>query len=175
MTFHKADCGGYVKSGKNLRDETIKSLTDFFQALFVQKKIDGMLKHAKMNWLCLCTKQHIANNICEKHNRNKMSYMLCGLWERMQCDNWLTTDAIMAAVDASLDAMNATIRKKATAKQWASAESTARGTIVKRQCQRSHGHGMTSADKMKKASVTITKDACVTKCMQLTTSGQAPM
>ena len=74
-------------------------------------------------------------------------------------------DAIVATVDASLDAMNTKIRKKATAKQWGSAARAVRGTIVERRCQRSRGHGTTSTDAIKKASMMITKNACMTKRM----------
>ena len=38
MTYHKSDHTKYVKSGKNLDDKTLKSLMNYFQALFAQKK-----------------------------------------------------------------------------------------------------------------------------------------
>jgi hypothetical protein len=38
MTYHCADRTEYVKSGKKLSAETIKSLTNYFQALFFTKK-----------------------------------------------------------------------------------------------------------------------------------------
>ncbi len=51
MTYHRADRAEYVKSRKKLASKTIKSLTNYFQALFSQKKIDGTLERAEINCL----------------------------------------------------------------------------------------------------------------------------
>ncbi len=51
MTYNRADRAEYVKSGKKLASKTIESLMKYFQALFSQKKIDGMLERAKINRL----------------------------------------------------------------------------------------------------------------------------
>jgi hypothetical protein len=52
MTYHCSDCTEYVKSGKKLSAETIKSLTEYFQTLFTQKKADGSLERAKLDRIC---------------------------------------------------------------------------------------------------------------------------
>ena len=44
--IHCSNQTKYVKSGKKLDDEMLDSLTGFFQALFVQKKANGLLEHA---------------------------------------------------------------------------------------------------------------------------------
>jgi hypothetical protein len=44
MSYHKNDCKKFVCSGKTLNDETIESVTTFFQALFEQRKLNGMIK-----------------------------------------------------------------------------------------------------------------------------------
>jgi hypothetical protein len=44
MSYHKNDRRKFVLSGKTLDDETIESVTTFFQALFEQKKLDGMIE-----------------------------------------------------------------------------------------------------------------------------------
>ncbi len=49
MTYHRSDHTEYVKSGKKLSAETIKSLTEYFQALFAQKKADGSLERAELD------------------------------------------------------------------------------------------------------------------------------
>ncbi len=54
MMYHRADRAEYVESRKKLASETIESLTNYFQALFSQKKIDGTLERAEIN--CLCTR-----------------------------------------------------------------------------------------------------------------------
>ena len=44
ISYHKNDRKKFVLSGKTLVDETIESVTTFFQALFKQKKLDGTIK-----------------------------------------------------------------------------------------------------------------------------------
>jgi hypothetical protein len=44
MTYHHADHAEYVKSKKTLAVETIESLTNYFQAIFSQKKLMALLK-----------------------------------------------------------------------------------------------------------------------------------
>ena len=44
MSYHKNEREKFVLSGKTLNDETIESVTTFFQALFEQKKLDGMIE-----------------------------------------------------------------------------------------------------------------------------------
>ena len=46
---HCSDHTEYVKSGKKLSAETIKSLTEYFQSLFAQKKADGSLERAELD------------------------------------------------------------------------------------------------------------------------------
>ncbi len=43
MTYHRADCTEYLKSKKKLAAETIESLTNYFWALFSQKKLMARL------------------------------------------------------------------------------------------------------------------------------------
>ena len=51
MTYHKADRNKFVASSKILSNKTIESLTEYFQALFAQKKSNGMLEKQEMNRL----------------------------------------------------------------------------------------------------------------------------
>jgi hypothetical protein len=44
MSYHKNDHKKFVLSGKTLDDETIESITTFFQALFEQRKLDGTIE-----------------------------------------------------------------------------------------------------------------------------------
>ncbi len=44
MSYHKNDREKFVLSGKSLDDETIESVTSFFQALFEQRKLDGTIE-----------------------------------------------------------------------------------------------------------------------------------
>ena len=45
MSYHKNDCEKFILSRKTLDDETIESITTFFQALFEQKKLNGTIEH----------------------------------------------------------------------------------------------------------------------------------
>jgi hypothetical protein len=66
MTYHCADRAEYVKSRKKLASETIKSLTNYFQAHFSQKKFDGTLERAKIDRLRHRAKKRLASNLREK-------------------------------------------------------------------------------------------------------------
>ena len=56
---HKADCNKFVLSRK-------KSLTEYFQALFAQKKSDGMLEKQEMDHLRSRTRKWVAKDLCHK-------------------------------------------------------------------------------------------------------------
>ncbi len=86
MTYHHADHAEYVKSGKKLATKTLKSLTSYLQALFAQKKANGMLKHAKLDCLCNREKRRLASNLCEKCKAHQTSYTRCELREHGRRD-----------------------------------------------------------------------------------------
>jgi hypothetical protein len=44
MTFHKTDRSEYVRSGRQLEDETIVSLAEYFERLFNARLLDGSLQ-----------------------------------------------------------------------------------------------------------------------------------
>ncbi len=66
MSYHRPGCTKLVESGKNLHDETLESLMVYFQALFAQKKADGLLEQAKLNRICNQAKQHLASNLSQR-------------------------------------------------------------------------------------------------------------
>ncbi len=84
MTYHRTDHAEYVKSGKKLSAETFKSLTGYFQALFSQKKIDGMLEHAEIYRLRNRAKKQLASDLCKKRDACRTSYTQQELQEREQ-------------------------------------------------------------------------------------------
>jgi hypothetical protein len=51
MTYHRKDRLEYIRSSKKLCDETIDTLTAYFQSLFAQRMNDGTLKRVKMDRL----------------------------------------------------------------------------------------------------------------------------
>ena len=66
MTYHKADRDKFVASGKKLADETIESLTEYFQALFAQKKSDGTLEKQEMDRLRNHARKRVAEDLRHK-------------------------------------------------------------------------------------------------------------
>lgn len=51
MMYHCANCTEYIKSSKKLANETIESLTAYFQLLLEQCKLNGTLEC--INFDCL--------------------------------------------------------------------------------------------------------------------------
>jgi hypothetical protein len=74
MAYHQADRFQYVKSGKKLSAKTIETLTAYFQLLFLQQKLNGMLERAKVDWLHNRTKRTLASNLLEKHKARQTSH-----------------------------------------------------------------------------------------------------
>ena len=87
MTYHRADRAEYVKSGKKLASETIESLTNNFQALFSQKKIDGMLERAKIDRLHNRAKKQLASDLREKREACRSGYTRRELRDCARRDN----------------------------------------------------------------------------------------
>ncbi len=57
MSYHKNNHKKFVLSGKMLDDETIESVTTFFQALFKQKKLDRTIEQREVNQLRKCLRE----------------------------------------------------------------------------------------------------------------------
>ena len=74
MTYHRADRAKYVKSGKKLADETIETLSAYFQSLFAQRKIDGTLERHEVERLRNRAKRTLANNIREKREARRSNH-----------------------------------------------------------------------------------------------------
>jgi hypothetical protein len=87
MTYHRADRAEHVKSGKKLASERIKSLTNYFQALFSQKKIDGTLERAEIDHLRNRTKKPLVSDLHKKHEARRSGYARRKLQDRTRQDN----------------------------------------------------------------------------------------
>jgi hypothetical protein len=74
MTYHRANRAEYVKSGKKLADETIETLSAYFQPLFAQRKIDGTLERHEVEQLGNRAKRTLANNIREKREARRSNH-----------------------------------------------------------------------------------------------------
>ncbi len=66
MIYHYADWHEYVKSGKKLSDKMIKMLMAYFQPLFAQRKSDGTLERAEVDWLKNQAQQTLAKSLHEQ-------------------------------------------------------------------------------------------------------------
>ena len=62
MSYHKNDHKKFVLSGKTLDDETIESVTTFFQALFEQRKLDGTIERQEADRI----RKHLLREASEK-------------------------------------------------------------------------------------------------------------
>jgi hypothetical protein len=66
MTYHCSDRTEYVKSKKRLSAETIKSLMEYFQALFAKKKANELLERAELDQIRQQAKRMLASSLCEQ-------------------------------------------------------------------------------------------------------------
>jgi hypothetical protein len=71
-TYHNADCKKFVASRKKLSDKTIESLVEYFQALFAQKKRDGMLEKEEMDHLCSRARKQVGEDLHHKIRSSKL-------------------------------------------------------------------------------------------------------
>ena len=74
MTYHRTNHAEYVKSGKKLSDETIEMLSTYFQSLFAQCKINGMLERHEIERLHNRAKRTLANDLREKREARRLSH-----------------------------------------------------------------------------------------------------
>jgi hypothetical protein len=74
MTYHRADRHEYVKSGKKLADETIESLSAYFQSLFAQRKIDGTLERYEVERLRKRAQRTLASDLREKREARRPTH-----------------------------------------------------------------------------------------------------
>ncbi len=84
VPLHCSDRTEYVKNGKKLSAETIKSLTEYFQALFAQKKADGSLERAKLDQIRQQVKRTLASSLCKQRDTCRTSHARGELCKRGQ-------------------------------------------------------------------------------------------
>ena len=77
MTYHRNDCLEYVRSGKKLSDETIDTLTAYFQSLFAQRMNDGTLERAEMDRLRNRAKRSVKAEIRGKREARRTEHARC--------------------------------------------------------------------------------------------------
>jgi hypothetical protein len=82
MMYHCTDCAEYVKSGKKLSDKTIEMLSVYFQSLFAQCKINGMLERHEIERLRNRAKPTLANDLRKKREAHRSSHARCKVRER---------------------------------------------------------------------------------------------
>ena len=85
LMHHRTNCTEYMKSRKKLSAETIKSLTDYFQARFAQKKADGLLEHAELDQIRQRAKRMLASSLRKQQDARRISHVRSKLLERGQC------------------------------------------------------------------------------------------
>jgi len=82
MTYHPADRAEYVKSGKKLADETIDTLSAYFQSIFAQRKIDGTLERYEIERLRSRAKRTLKSDLREKREARRSTHARREMRER---------------------------------------------------------------------------------------------
>ncbi len=77
MTYHRNDRVEYVRSGKKLSDETIDTLTAYFQSLFAQRMNNGTLERAEMDRLRNRAKRSVKAEIRGKREARRTEHARC--------------------------------------------------------------------------------------------------
>jgi hypothetical protein len=49
MTFHRSDRAEYVRSGRKLREETLKSLTEYFESIYDSRLSEGLVPRRQLD------------------------------------------------------------------------------------------------------------------------------
>ena len=95
MSYHKSNRKKFDLNRKMLKDETIESITTFFQALFEQKKLDGTIQRHKVDCICkrlLCeASEKLRGRICKasdsrRSQRARRKIALCNDQRRYVVD-----------------------------------------------------------------------------------------
>jgi hypothetical protein len=79
---HRSDRTKYMKSGKKLSAETIKSLTEYFQSLFAQKKADGLLERTELDRISQRATRMLASSLREQRDARRSRHARGELRER---------------------------------------------------------------------------------------------
>ncbi len=82
MTYHRNNRLEYVRNGKKLSDETIDTLTAYFQLLFAQRMNNGTIKRAEMDRLRNRAKRSVKAEICGKPEARRTKHARCYSRER---------------------------------------------------------------------------------------------
>jgi hypothetical protein len=128
MTYHHADRAKYVKSGKKLASKTIESLTNYFQALFSQKKKSMARSNVPRSIVCAIAQKNDSQATSARSARcagratrdassgimRDVTIIDCIVNNTMMMVTTIATIPIVTAVDADSDKRNAnaTIKKK---------------------------------------------------------------
>ncbi len=71
---HRSDHTEYMRSGKKLSAETIKSLTEYFQVLFAQTKANGLLEHAELDRIRQQAKRALVSSLRKQRDARRTSH-----------------------------------------------------------------------------------------------------
>jgi len=69
MTFHKTDRSEYVRSGRQLEDETIVSLAEYFERLFNARLLDGSLQKKREEQIRQSAQSELCHDLEERYKR----------------------------------------------------------------------------------------------------------
>jgi hypothetical protein len=63
MSFHCLDCAEYIRSRRKLRDETLQTLTKYFESIFLAQISNGLIQRKYDKQLCLAAKRKLCHEL----------------------------------------------------------------------------------------------------------------
>jgi hypothetical protein len=75
MSFHKSDRAEYIRSGNKLREETLKSLAEYFQSIHDARVSNGSLQRKRDKQICQSTRREMRQELEQGYHKKMRCYM----------------------------------------------------------------------------------------------------
>ena len=90
MTFHWTDRAEYVRSGRKLREEPLKSLGEYFETIYDSRASKGLVPRRQLDKIQANAKREMRHKLRERYDRKLRHFLERRRTERsrsMQCDD----------------------------------------------------------------------------------------
>ncbi len=68
MTFHRTDRAEYVCSGRKLREETLKSLAEYFELIYDSRLSEGLVPHRQLKKIQAKAEREMCHELWEQYD-----------------------------------------------------------------------------------------------------------
>jgi hypothetical protein len=68
MTFHRTDRAEYVRSGRKLRKETLKSLAEYFESIYNSRLSEGLVPHRQLDKIRVNVKRKMRHELRKRYD-----------------------------------------------------------------------------------------------------------